>query len=113
MSIQTETRIKELCARAVQLPDSSPELKGVILELQTVLREQTAGIRALAAEGIMSRPEVGPAREPAIAGQEDQPQNSTFAGESATPRSEREIREVKPVQNLFNSILRLVLQNPE
>jgi hypothetical protein len=53
-----EARIKQLCAQAIQLPDSSPELKKVIAELQAVLREQTAGMRALAAEAIMSRPEV-------------------------------------------------------
>jgi hypothetical protein len=114
-----EARIKQLCAQAIQLPDSSPELKKVIAELQAVLREQTAGMRALAAEGIMSRPEL-------ISSTESNNNNADFresdralgltaeSGElqSDQLQSDQEVQEVKSSRNLFSAILRVVLQNP-
>jgi hypothetical protein len=103
------------------LPDSSPELKEVFKELQTVLREQTACIRALAAEGIMSRPEVpnehsGDKTVDKTSDQhaQIQRQHLTEAPETIPSgiNSERERQAGRPARSLFNSVLRLVLQNP-
>jgi uncharacterized coiled-coil protein SlyX len=54
MPNQLENRIKELCAKAIELPDSSPELNEVIKELQAVLHQHTSGIRKMAADGLGS-----------------------------------------------------------
>lgn len=119
-----EARIKQLCAQAIQLPDSSPELKKVIAELQAVLREQTAGMRALAAEGIMSRPEVVSSTESNNSNAEfrESDRASGLTAESGglqsdqlqsdQLQSDQEVQEVKSSRNLFSAILRVVLQNP-
>jgi uncharacterized coiled-coil protein SlyX len=54
MPLGLENRIKELCAKALELPDSSPELNEVIKELQTVLRQHIEGLRKMVANGLAS-----------------------------------------------------------
>jgi uncharacterized coiled-coil protein SlyX len=49
MSHRLEDRIKELCAKAITLPDSSPELNKVLKELQTALHEHTQRLRKMVA----------------------------------------------------------------
>ena len=44
MPDQLENRIKELCAKAIELPDSSPALNEVIKELQAVLHQHLLGL---------------------------------------------------------------------
>jgi hypothetical protein len=120
-----EARIKQLCAQAIQLPDSSPELKKVIAELQAVLREQTAGMRALAAEGIMLRPELVSSTESNNNNNADFRESDRASGLTGEPgrlqpdqlqpeqlQSEQEVHKVKSSRNLFSAILRVVLQNP-
>jgi hypothetical protein len=118
-----EARIKQLCAQAIQLPDSSPELKKVIAELQAVLREQTAGMRALAAEGIMSRPELVSSIDSNNADFRESDRALGLTAESSGGlqsdqlhsnqlHPDQEVREVKTSRNLFSAILRVVLQNP-
>jgi hypothetical protein len=112
-----EARIKQLCAQAIQLPDSSPELKKVIAELQAVLREQTAGMRALAAEGIMSRPEPVSSIDSSNADFRGSDRALGLTAESGGLQSDQlhsdhKVREVKSSRNLFSAILRVVLQTP-
>jgi hypothetical protein len=117
-----EARIKQLCAQAIQLPDSSPELKKVIAELQAVLREQTAGMRALAAEGMMSRPEPVSSIDSSNADFRGSDRALGLTAESGGLQSEQlhseqlhsdqQVRQVKTSRNLFSAILRVVLQNP-
>jgi hypothetical protein len=107
---QHSVRIKELCARAVALPDSSPELKEVIQELQMVLREQTAGLRAMVAEGIM-RPESVASTGTGIGAAENH-DSASMKNPGELPTGETRQCEVKPARNLFSAILRVVLQNP-
>jgi hypothetical protein len=119
-----EARIKQLCAQAIHLPDSSPELKKVIAELQAVLREQTAGMRALAAEGIMPRPEPvssidsnnadfrGSDRALGLTADSGGLQSDQLHSDSAQLHSDQQVRQVKTSRNLFSAILRVVLQTP-
>ena|ERR1700692_2458598 len=54
MPHRLENRIKELCAKALDLPDHSPQLNDVIKELQAVLHEHTIRLRKMAAERLTS-----------------------------------------------------------
>jgi uncharacterized coiled-coil protein SlyX len=49
MSHRLEDRIKELCAKATTLPDSSPELDEVLKELQDALHEHNQRLRKMVA----------------------------------------------------------------
>jgi hypothetical protein len=58
-----ENRIKELCAKAIELPDSSPELSEVIKELQAVLHEHTSGLRKMAVDRLTSPSDRRPSKK--------------------------------------------------
>ncbi|HZZ16382.1 MAG TPA: hypothetical protein VFE08_10510 [Candidatus Sulfotelmatobacter sp.] len=92
-------------------------MKKVIAELQAVLREQTAGMRALAAEGIMSRPELVSSIDSNNADFRESDRALGLTAESGGLQSDQlhsgqQVREVKSSRNLFSAILRVVLQNP-
>jgi uncharacterized coiled-coil protein SlyX len=56
MSHRLEDRIKELGAKAIELPDSSTELNDTLKELKAALGEHTRRLRKLAAT-FPARPE--------------------------------------------------------
>jgi uncharacterized coiled-coil DUF342 family protein len=49
MSPRLEDRIKELCAKAVTTPESSPELNEILKQLQSALHEHNERLRGMVA----------------------------------------------------------------